>query len=209
MKKYSLLIIGLITSLSTFAQDYIIENAVQLKNENPRTFSIPRSEQRNNLKPEQVVKLIFTDNNGNSERMWVVVQKKENETYIGELNNNPAHIKSLTSGDTINFKANNVVAIWNDNDHMPYEQYIRIDQEIFDNKLWPKYLLKMKSTEEGDSGWIISTHPLKPEQNFSQFHKIEVESVLNYFQMLDSVLDQPASAQWIWDDKTLEYKREK
>ena len=69
MKKYSLLIIGLITSLSAVAQDYIIENAVQLKNENPRTFSIPLSEQRNNLKPEQVVKLIFTDNDGNSERM--------------------------------------------------------------------------------------------------------------------------------------------
>lgn len=47
---------------------------------------------------------------------------------------------------------------------------------------------------------------MQSNQNFKNFHKIEVESVLDYFTFLDTILEEPEPKQWVWDDKKLEYK---
>jgi hypothetical protein len=78
-----------------------LRSAEESHRNHPNTFWIPPPEQRKNLKRGQAAKLIFDiegqDEEGNlsiqGEKMWVIVAEKEDDYYIGILDNQPASVE--------------------------------------------------------------------------------------------------------------------
>jgi uncharacterized protein YegJ (DUF2314 family) len=85
--------------------------------EAPETFHIPPREQRINLRPGQLVKLIFRmehDGEVDVERMWVIVEEVTATGYIGSLNNQPVSTNELQLGAMVTFGPERVIRIHDD-----------------------------------------------------------------------------------------------
>jgi len=122
---------------------YILDNVENRSNEFKYTFSLPSKEQIKNLRPGELVKLIFTED-GISERMWVKItdiiiddmidncnidnnnnnnliqfedhkdiNHIENYRFIGNLDNKPFTLKSIALGDRVEFHYYNILSIFN------------------------------------------------------------------------------------------------
>jgi hypothetical protein len=97
--------------MTTEQSEYTLEDAEALNRANPDTFEIPDIDERTSLRRGDVVKLIFTRPDGNSERMWVVVQfLLADGGYFGELDNDPVLIP-IEDGWPVFFEARHVIAI--------------------------------------------------------------------------------------------------
>ena len=94
---------------------YYLENAFELNKEYPNTFEIPSKKEIESLKVNDLVKLIFVEENDNPEtmpeRMWVKIMKINKDNFIGILDNYPYYIESVKYGDEIVFKIENIIDI--------------------------------------------------------------------------------------------------
>ena len=77
---------------------------------------MPPIEARKNLKAGDLVKLIFRMKEKSSdeisvERMWVIVDRKEGEEYVGKLDNDPVGDVYLKAGDEVRFEPRHVIQI--------------------------------------------------------------------------------------------------
>ena len=109
--------------LATYKDDHFeLENAESRHSEAPDNFWIPSIEVRNNLRAGDLIKLIFSmedqeqPSERHVERMWVEVLAKEGEMYIGRLDNDPLSNVMVKADDTIHFKAEHVIAVYDDKD---------------------------------------------------------------------------------------------
>lgn len=101
-----------------------LESGVVRHQISPDTFEIPDEALRRNLKPGDVVKLIFNIDVSNDEveeiageRMWVLVHHQTGPYYVGELNNVPASSAEqefLDLGDQVIFLPEHVISIVNE-----------------------------------------------------------------------------------------------
>ncbi|MEI0488440.1 DUF2314 domain-containing protein [Brachyspira pulli] len=95
---------------------YYLENAFELNKEYPDTFEIPSQKEIESLKVNDLVKLIFVEENDNPEtmpeRMWVKIIKINKDNFIGILDNYPYYIESVKYGDEIVFKIENIIDIY-------------------------------------------------------------------------------------------------
>ncbi|MGM0123271.1 hypothetical protein IGI37_000637 [Enterococcus sp. AZ194] len=93
-----------------------LDNAEQLAQEFPDTFIIPTKETRRTVKASEYVKLIFREETGHVERMWVIVTETSADcadivTYVGTLDNDPYHLTALQCGETVYFDERHIVDI--------------------------------------------------------------------------------------------------
>lgn len=88
---------------------YYLENAFELNREYPDTFKIPPQKEIDSLKPDDYVKLIFTEENAAAERMWVKITNINGDNFTGILDNDPYSLKSVKCGDEIIFKTDNII----------------------------------------------------------------------------------------------------
>jgi hypothetical protein len=95
-----------------------LEDAEERQRRNPKTFIIPELELRQSLEPGDFAQLIFRiaiedeDEADAFERMWVVVREHVAESYIGELNNEPAEISENDEfwlGSEVPFQARHII----------------------------------------------------------------------------------------------------
>lgn len=96
---------------------YTLDSGVELHREAPETFYIPPSELRENLKPGDLVKLVFRiefADEAHVERMWVCVTEVRTEFYVGILDNDPYCTDEIRSGMRVEFHADHVIQIWQD-----------------------------------------------------------------------------------------------
>lgn len=88
-----------------------------LHRQHPRTFQVPSAADLAALAPGDMVKLIFATDEADrlrgcdAERMWVLIEARDGDTFRGELNNEPAIISALAWGDRITFLACHVATI--------------------------------------------------------------------------------------------------
>ncbi|WP_157151709.1 DUF2314 domain-containing protein [Brachyspira sp. SAP_772] len=96
--------------------EYYLENAFELNKEYPDTFKIPSKKEIDSLKVNDLVKLIFVEENDSSEtipeRMWVKIIEINKDNFVGILDNNPYYIESIKYGDEIVFKVENIIDIY-------------------------------------------------------------------------------------------------
>ncbi|MDA0182714.1 DUF2314 domain-containing protein [Solirubrobacter phytolaccae] len=108
--------------------DWYLDNAEKLHAANPRSFFIPSEEARNGLEKGDVVRMVFAlhetrDDGMSGERMWVQVEGRDGDEYYGWLTNEPAAIRDISREDTVRFKAEHVIAIYDERTE-PFEDLL-------------------------------------------------------------------------------------
>ncbi|EAY1316421.1 DUF2314 domain-containing protein [Salmonella enterica] len=96
---------------------YTLDDGVELSKQFPDTFYVPSHDKIMSLTNGDLVKLIFREESGDVERMWVIISDKsigeDNElTFIGKLDNNPFGLKTIKYGDLITFSQKNIIQIY-------------------------------------------------------------------------------------------------
>jgi hypothetical protein len=99
---------------------WCLDDGEEINRHAPDTFWIPPLEEREALKPGDLVKLIFRISVDNEEepvaveRMWVLVREKIGDRYFGILDNDPYSIEEndeLWNGVELPFSARHVIDI--------------------------------------------------------------------------------------------------
>ena len=201
--------------MSSHFTSHRLENVEFVHRENPRTYSIPRSDQRYHLRVGQIVKLVFlldtpAEDMPHAERMWVEVKEVVGTHYVGVLDNDPRHITNLKAGDVIEFGPEHVAAMFIESEaaQLPYSQYAWVSRNLLREDAWPRRLFRRRSSEHEFSGWWLlngdeSESEINNRENFVAY---TVEDILNRFRVLDSVLDEPAETTWYWNAEAVEYQ---
>jgi hypothetical protein len=112
----------MLTVYPDFRRDgFLLEHAIKMVELYPQSFSIPTAEQRYGLREGDVVKLSFRfvapdemPQDYDIERMWVVVQRREADHWIGRLDNDPRFHSGIRSGHEFHFHSDHVIDIWRD-----------------------------------------------------------------------------------------------
>jgi hypothetical protein len=73
--------------------------------------NLPTSEELNALKKYDMVKVIIGEGSKTPERMWVKILTIKGDVCKGELHNYPYSLKSITSGDILEFNLKHIIAI--------------------------------------------------------------------------------------------------
>lgn len=87
--------------------------------DHPTTFHIPDKDAKNTVTLGDHVKLMFEDDEGEIERMWVKVASVEsgdNPHLTGTLANDPIVIADLHFGDHVEFTLNHIIDITTQDD---------------------------------------------------------------------------------------------
>src|SRR5437764_2698278 len=93
---------------------YSLEDGERYHREAPDTFEIPSLAAREALVPGQIVKLMFritAAGESQVERMWVIVEDKDADGYVGALDNQPATTDSMRPGMKVHFQPRHVINI--------------------------------------------------------------------------------------------------
>ncbi|MEP3479575.1 MAG: DUF2314 domain-containing protein [Fuerstiella sp.] len=94
---------------------YTLEDAEERHNEFPDTFWIPPASDRKSLQEGQLVKLMFqihVDDETQTERMWVIVERNVDHEYIGILDNDPTSTNDIKSGLEVKFGPCHIIEIY-------------------------------------------------------------------------------------------------
>jgi hypothetical protein len=176
--------------------------------EAPRTFSIPRSDQRSGLKPGDVVKLIFkadrpSERGFTAERMWVQVLEAGSSGYVGALDNQPSFLSNLEPGDRVPFGPQHVAALQSSTSglDLPLQQFALVSRSIAEAGAWPVEAQRHPADTPESSGWVVRCEG--PEA--SDVIRILVGDLIRQFRVLDSVLDEPVGTKWVWNTDRVEY----
>lgn len=77
----------------------------------PTSFTIPSPVECRALEPGDVVKLMFEQNDGWGERMWVRIEKAGRRRLVGRLENLPLAFPRLDFGSKITFRREHIIDI--------------------------------------------------------------------------------------------------
>ncbi|QSX33765.1 DUF2314 domain-containing protein [Shewanella avicenniae] len=94
---------------------YTLDNGEEINREYPETFWMPPRDERESLLPGEIVKLIFRislEESLHVERMWVVVEERNGDSYVGVLDNDPYCTTELRAGASIEFCPEHVIQIY-------------------------------------------------------------------------------------------------
>lgn len=91
-----------------------LEDVTEIKKEAPYTFYLPSKFVTDNLKPGNIVKLMFmcdveNDKGWSAERMWVIITDRNEDSFTGTLDNNPYYIPDLKYKDVIEFEVKHIM----------------------------------------------------------------------------------------------------
>lgn len=183
---------------------YRLQDVEAIHRQNPRTYSIPRSEIRGGLKEGMLVKLVFvleepTEDNIDAERMWVKVHKVVKDFYWGILDNDPRYATELKSGDLIEFRPEHVAAIYveaGDPGWIDESKLAVVSRNVVENEEWPGCLVRTEPPDKQFSGWWILSGQESTEdmQRPDKFQPCTLFEIIRRFRVLDSVLDESAPA---------------
>lgn len=186
-----------------------LRSAEESHRENPRTFSIPRSDERRNLKEGDLVKMVFEpcQDDESAERMWVIVKKRTAKGYLGVLDNVPATIENLAAGDEFEFGPEHVIATQTDKARFdpPEGKTVLVSPAIMKSDAWPLFARRVAPTQGTDSGWrVFATRDPKPAEKLVE---VLADDLLDKFAVLDSIMYERGTSTWAWNEAELEYQR--
>lgn len=192
------------------AKSWKLSNAEKERDSDPRGFSIPRSEQRRGRKPRDVVRLRFesTAQLPNSYTIvdfaWVEITAAQRGLYKGIFKEGLTVLTHL-KGQEVTFSPENIFAVLLPPEYsLPYQQIVHLSPAVFERGEWPDLLFKNQPESAEDSGWRVVT---KGEQPLSATLQVKGYEVIQKFQVLDTVLDEPGLFDWYWSEIQREYLR--
>ncbi len=197
-----------ISGLST--PELVVGNAEQKRNADPRFFSIPRLEQRQSRKIGDEV-MVFVqspeplpNDSAVGENVWVKITKKELNLYVGIAEDGLRLFPHLENPE-LSFGPECIAGVKLPSTHvLPYMQTCLASKAVSSQDQWPTIACRVSPSSKDDSGWRIFA---ESESISDATETIPVHQLMTKFQMLDSVLDEPDVAKWVWVKDSNEYKR--
>jgi hypothetical protein len=190
-------------------QRWRVANAELLRNKDPRSFSIPRLEQRRSCCAGDTVKVLLEPIHKDSsqpfsgERPWLTVTYVDEKSYKGVADSGLVLFPEL-EGKEIEFKPENIIAlILPDTYALPFGKTCQVSRAVLAEDSWPTNLVRVAPENASDSGWRIF-HAGGSLADLSE--SVDCGALIGRFQMLDSVMDEPGLKSWCWDSVENEYK---
>jgi hypothetical protein len=183
-----------------------LEDVEARQRESPRTYPIPRSFERKNLRPGDLAKLVFLiDGNAevDGERMWVEVESVEGISFLGRLTNQPRYV-SLDPGDPVSFEPRHVAAVV----FPPIDDdaIVIVSRRVLDDDVFPQRLIRQEAINEY-SGWQVFAGDEPPgwASNADNARAVSVKQILDQFPVLESIFGDSTVGEWRWSAEDLEY----
>lgn len=151
---------GILNFFKKNKDEYYLENVRELNKKNSRTFLIPTQDEIDKIDIGDTVKLIFVmiepqKNGCRAERMWVKIIENNGTYFTGKLDNEPYYLKTINSGDIINFKPENIAAIYGGQSPFDEDLFAIITKRALD-KRQINYVVKSNEIDDiKDSGWQL------------------------------------------------------
>lgn len=156
--------------------EWTLEDVEVANKVNPNNFFIPSLNERKSQKKGDLVRLHFIlvnpkDDEPRAERMWVEITETKlfSRKYVGVLTNQPAYIKTLNIGDTIEFEARHIAQtiIKKDDSHWidSSEKMALVSKMCMESGNTIRFLYREKADREQDSGWRMFTGLESDEYN--------------------------------------------
>jgi len=216
---------------------YTINDPRPIAKEAPYTFYLPEPAEINILRPNDLVKLQFVGTtfgfyNG-IERMWVIINEINNDSFVGLLDNDPIWLDQLKAGDKIKFAKHHIVD-WdladNSDDRLKgihiegNYQYLNrclVDNRILDGSRKPTHIQRDAPNvptkeeiekEHQDSGWWIYSWCEKDDVaeygfNDDNISYVALGAVLNKDDSWLHLIDSPSKTAYELDFKRNEFIR--
>lgn len=189
-------------------QDFSVCSAEKLRDEDPRGFSIPRSEQRRSLRVGDSVKLILEATNPESEiafeRPWAKVVEVSAAGYKVKFDNSLVLFPSMSDA-VIEIRPEHVAAVILPDEYvLPFGKVCLVSPDVLEDSAWPMNLVRVPGDEPSDSGWRIWA---EGQDITAATQVVLCDEIMSIYQVLDSVMDEPDRAAWRWSHDEREYKR--
>jgi hypothetical protein len=142
-----------------------LDDAAVIAVKSPYTFYKPSAQAIALLQPGNLVKLIFSfDSNDpqvpRAERMWVRIDRIEDDRFFGELDNDPYHIKALKHGDPVEFDARHIIQTDIEDPlsdpTAAYRPRCFVTNRVLKDGAPVGYLYREMPDQQDDSGWRIT-----------------------------------------------------
>lgn len=184
-------------------------DAAKIAAENPYTFERPSDAEISRLKPGDDVKLGFEridspPGEPTTERMWVEVsQLMSDGRFIGKLENQPAFIKDLQIGTTIEFEAAHIYTTSLPDDPSEGESLVQkysvrcfTTMRILNDGAKVGALYREAPEFPGDSGWRISANDESEAymSDASNLAMVSLGAVLRCDPAIVDLLDSPVGS---------------
>lgn len=196
--------------------------------ESPYTFEMPHEVELAALKPGDGVKAIFVQTEGetkyDAERMWVLVERIEDDIVYGTLDNDPHDMPLIEAGMPVAVPLTHVIscAFSKENprpetpERRDYWDRCFVDACVVEGRSHVDYLYREPPdmTREGDeypdSGWRLRGLPElveADERRDNPFQYIALGKVLNNDDRWIHLLDEPPGVAFQWDAEAQDYIR--
>ena len=196
-----------------------LDNAKDVQKEFPYTFYKPSEEIISKLKVGDIVKLIFSfesdePNVPRAERMWVIIQSINSESYVGTLDNDPYHIKDIKAGDRVDFRKEHIIDFdtiedlgIEDTNADIIESYFKkcfVSNQIMNEGFKVGRLYKEKPEDEDDTGWVLLSNYESQEymDDSSNMQFIAIGKILNIDDSFIHLLNEPIDSEFERDAVT-------
>lgn len=202
-----------------FSPTWHLENVRETAKQYPYTFYVPSEELLDVLKVGDCVRLLFVNdikkdiNRLRAERMWVTIIQKNDDKFVGKLDNKPFEMKQLKLGDIIHFSKYHIMSVDGKIDPIESIAEAYLDRcwttkAIIDGEAPIGFICRtepMEKREKGeyhDTGWQILSGDESDEymDDSDTIQYIALGSVLNLDDSFIHLLDSPVGSAFYKDD---------
>ena len=190
-----------------------LADAAELAARHPYTFYKSPPEAIAQVRPGEVVKLIFAFHSDDphapgAERMWVLVDTLEpHGRFTGKLDNMPGYIQDLQAKDPIAFEARHIINTQHDDDDNLVNRYAGlcfVTKRVLEDGAPVGYLYREEPDNDDDSGWRFTAN----DESDAYMHDsanvalVSLGAVLSVDDRFIKLLDAPAGAAFAFDRNT-------
>jgi hypothetical protein len=204
--------------VATREPSWHLDDASIIAAENPYTFYKPSPQAIALLQPGNLAKLIFAFHSADpaapgAERMWVLIERIENDRFLGELDNDPRHITDLAAGAPIEFEARHIIDTDVDDPvadpTAPYHPRCFVTNRVLKDGAPAGYLYRESPDRDDDSGWRFTAGDETDEymENAGNSAYVSLGAVLSKDDSFRALLETPAPCAYARDEDTGEFVR--
>ena len=193
-----------------------LTDAAELAARHPYTFYKSPPEAIAQVRPGEVVKLIFAFHSDDpqapgAERMWVLVDTLEpNGHFTGKLDNMPGYIADLHATDPVAFEARHIINTQHDDDDNLVNRYAGlcfVTKRVLEDGAPVGYLYREEPDNGDDSGWRFTANDESDDyiNDSANVALVSLGAVLSVDDRFIALLDAPAGSAYAFDHSTQQF----